>query len=170
MPPDFGGPPFWQNDFRAKTPRALGAETAARSEFTAMHVDLPNRQAAQFLLPALPGWQFSSATPPHAKLIDYRVSPGRVKLVIDSDGPGYLRLSHPFYPALHVTENGKNVQAAPDVFSMMVVPLSAGQTDIEIFARPSTLRIVGFWITLICVFGLLGALLLKCKVRKHVLF
>lgn len=170
MPPDFGGPPFWQNDFRAKTPRALGAETAARSEFTAMHVDLPNRQAAQFLLPALPGWQFSSATPPHAKLIDYRVSPGRVKLVIDADGPGYLRLSHPFYPALHVTENGRSVQAAPDVFSMMVVPLSAGQTDVEIFARPSTLRIVGFWITLICVSGLLGALVLKCKVRKRVLF
>jgi hypothetical protein len=173
MPADFGGPPFWQNDFLARTPRAEGAEAAAQTAFAAMQVDLPERQAAQFLVQTVPDWGHVSGAAPHARLVDYRVWPGRVRLVVESDGAGFLRLSHPFYPALHVTENGVAVQAVPDVFSMMVVPVRAGQTDIEVVARPSGLRVVCWWIYLIAALGLVGALVkinLLGKNRKHVLF
>jgi len=158
MPADFGGPPFWQNDFLARTARAEGAEAAAQTAFAAMQVDVPQRQAGQFLLQALPDWEHPSTTAPHAKLVDYRVWPGRVRLVVDSDGAGFLRLSHPFYPALHVTENGVAVQAVADVFSMMVVPIKAGQTDIEVVAQPSSLRIACWWISIMSAISLISAL------------
>jgi hypothetical protein len=158
IPGDFGGPPFWQNDFLARTARAEGAEAAARTAFEAMHVDLPQLQAGQFLVQAMPDWGHAGGAAPRVKLVEYRVWPGRIRLVVESDGAGYLRLSHPFYPALHVTENGVAVRAVPDVFSMMVVPVRAGETDIEVVARASRLRVVSWWISLITVAGLFGAL------------
>jgi hypothetical protein len=162
MPDEFGGFPYWQEDFLARSPRTLDAKQAAREAYEKMEVDLAQRQAAAILVQKMPDgneWPQGSNEPPLVELLDYRVDPGHVRLVVNADRPGFLRLSHPFYPTLHVTENGRTIGPVPDVFSMMVVPLQAGRTDIEVVAIPSVLRRACFAITGACLVGLVVGLI-----------
>ena len=128
-----------------------------------MGVDLADRQAAQFLVPVMPqGAAWPAAGPaPDIQLADYRVDPGRVRLTVQADRAGFLRLAHPIYPTETITRNGEPVAAIGDVFSFIVMPIEAGRNDIEVSAHPSLLRRVCFGVTVVTVLGLVVLLIVS---------
>jgi hypothetical protein len=101
----------------------------------------------------------------------YQVDPGQVRLTVDADQPGFLRLSHPIHPSLHVTENGRVVEPIRDIFSMLVIPVRAGRNHIAVVAVPSTLRLACLGVSAVCAAGLLASLfwlLLGHQIRRLV--
>jgi hypothetical protein len=65
-----------------------------------------------------------------------------------------------------VTVDGQAVQAAADVFSMMVLPLHAGRNDIDVVAGVSPLRRLCFWVTAAASAMLTGALIVALVARR----
>src|SRR5208283_3341318 len=105
-PVSFGGGPLWNGDLSQPAGRAAEADFSALAN--RMDVNLAHRQAAQFLVPALPqgaAWPAEGPTPA-IELASYRVDPGRVRLTVRSDRAGFLRLAHPVYPTETITRNG----------------------------------------------------------------
>jgi hypothetical protein len=169
FPVAFGGPPLWNKHFLDGSAKA--AETEAVAAWRHMGVDLASRQAAVFLLadgPAMPAWarRETGDAAPRTQLLDYRVAPGRVHLAVMASGRGDIRLAHPMFPTLNVTVDGQAVQAAADVFSMMVLPLHAGRNDIDVVAGVSPLRRLCFWVTAAASAMLTGALIVALVARR----
>jgi hypothetical protein len=163
-PASFGGRPLWSGDLAQPAGRAAEADFSALLD--RMEVDLGRRQAAAFLVPALPqgsGWP-ADGPAPDIQLTGYRVDPGRVRLTIEADRAGFLRLAHPIYPAQTITRNGEAVAAIGDIFSFIVLPIEAGQNAIEVSVHPSLLRRVCLAITGATVVGLLGVLAIRGSV------
>ena len=160
-PASFDGRPLWNGDLSQPAGRAAEADFSAL--VARMGVDLAHRQAAAFLATALPegsAWP-AQGPPPAIELTAYRVEPGRVRLTIEADRAGLLRLAHPIYPAETITRNGERVAAVGDVFSFIVLPIEAGRNVIEVSAHPSLLRRTCLAITAATVLGLLVLLALR---------
>jgi hypothetical protein len=159
-PASFVGVPFWHSDLSQPAGRAAEADFSALVK--RMDVDLARRQAAEFLVPAVPqGAAWPAPGPaPDIQLMNYRVDPGRVRMTVQSDRVGLLRLAHPIYPTETITRNGEPVAAVGDVFSFIVLPIEAGRNDIEVSAHPSLLRRVCFGVTVATVLGLVVLLVL----------
>jgi hypothetical protein len=169
-PVSFGGPPLWNKHFVDGTGRA--AEQDAVSAWKRMNVDLGMRQAGTILVPdtgVSPPWDRAdiAGLAPRATMLDYSVKPGRVHLAVTATGPGFLRLAHPAFPTLRVTVDGRPVQPAEDIFSMMVVPLHDGLNDIEVVAGTSLLRRICFWITAASMATLTFALIVLLLARRY---
>ena len=162
-PASFDGAPLWNEDLSQPAGRAVEADFAAL--FPRMAIDLAHRQAAAFLVTALPngsGWP-AEGPAPVIQLTNYRVEPGRVRLTVQADRAGLLRLAHPIYPTVAVLRNGKPVAAIGDVFSFIVLPIEAGRNDIVVSASPSLLRRICLAITVLTSAGLLGMLAIPLK-------
>ena len=163
-PASFDGVPLWNEDFLYPSGHAAEADVARMVK--AMGIDLTRRQAGAFLVPALPaggGWP-EQGPAPAIQILDYRVTPGRVHLVVQSDHAGLLRLAHPAYPTVTVTLNGQPAPTVADVFSFIVLPVATGRNEIEVGASPSALRRICFAITVSTVLLLLGMLALLPRI------
>ncbi len=144
-PPSFDVFPFWNIDFWPPPTggAAFDAEQAAVRLVRAMDIDLDRRSAGAFLVAEPPHgapWPAESDGAPRISLDRYEVSQSRVRLSLHADRPGLLRLAHPVYPGLVVSRNGAPVAYVGDVFSMIVLPIVAGENDIELAVHPSRLR------------------------------
>jgi hypothetical protein len=158
-PGSFAAGPLWNGDLAQPAGRAAEADFSAL--VNRMGVDLAHRQAEQFLVPVMPqgaAWPAEGPSP-DIQLTGYEVDPGRVRLTVQADRAGLLRLAHPIYPTETITRNGAPVAAVGDVFSFIVLPIEAGRNDIEVSAHPSLLRRVCFGVTVATVLGLIVLLI-----------
>lgn len=139
-PPGIDKPMFWDEDFVSKPQNPRVGETVA---FLAKYarkagISLPERTAAAFPVRSLPPETSQSANVPpmHGRLTRYAVSLTGVAMTIEADSAGYAQLAHPFFPALAVTINGREVSPLVGSLNLMVLPIAPGTNAIEI--RPFT--------------------------------
>jgi hypothetical protein len=106
--------------------------------------------------------------PWRTELIEYRVGVESVLLKTFSERDGFARVSHPWYPFLRVTHNGKEIQPLQSALNFMVVPVTAGLNEYRIEAiMPSSSRVAAqvSFLALICTIGLglIGARVLAVR-------
>lgn len=65
----------------------------------------------------------------------------RLHLAVESDAPGSIQLAHAFYPALAVRINGAPVTPRQGSFGLVVLPIEAGRSEIEISLPPTGVRV-----------------------------
>jgi hypothetical protein len=149
-PAGFDVGPFWDESFTPPTEATANALAAIPAIHARMRPDPAQLQAEAILVPAPPagpGWDQA----PTVRLLAYDVAAARVRLSIESPGPGYIRLAHPLALGTKVTVNGQAVTPMADVMSLIVLPLAAGTTEIVVTVAPSTLRVLCFWLTVVTV-------------------
>ena len=71
-------------------------------------------------------------------LTQYAVSLTTVALAITTDQPGYVQISHPWYPGTDVTINGSPVVPLRGAVNLMVLPLAKGDNVIQLSPRNTT--------------------------------
>jgi len=139
--PELEKPLLWNDDYY--TPSA-GATVPAVEAFLRRYLQAAQIDPATHTAAALPVRDLSRpppfATPtgdPSKWLVTrYSVSLEKVVMKIESDAPGYVQLSHPWYPDTQVFVNGKKVVPLRGALDLMVLALHQGTNEIEI--RPST--------------------------------
>jgi hypothetical protein len=166
-PAEFDGFPFWEASDR----NVPEAKVALLEQVRQMKLQLPVHQAQTLLLPFRPQgeeWAHDYPQAPEVSMRDYRVMPGAIELTLQANGSGYVRIAHPFYPAALLSVNGVETAAVQDIFSMLVVPVQQGINRIDVYYRPSPLRVYAFYISLTVSIALASALLwLTLPVRKR---
>jgi len=151
-PATFDAPPFWDSSFTG-VPMAADASAARVQDLAliaAMGIDLGQRVCNTVLMPVVSqgqAWAIRPSATPKVTLQSYRVGAGRVALRVASDLPAFLRIAHPMFPGVRITRNGVPADAAADVFSLIVLPIEAGETEIAIEVQPSWLRRVCLWVS-----------------------
>jgi hypothetical protein len=170
-PDSFDAAPFWNIAFEQRRPDAVRAKAAVMEINRAMRLDPARRQAGSFILSRIPPGQEWSGTsggnePPRIALLNYSVGAAIVRLAVEADRPGFLRLAHPLTPSARIERNGQTVMAVPDVEGLIVMPLLAGRNDIVVSEYPSSLRQACFWITAIVTAGLLMAMALSSLMSR----
>lgn len=124
-------PVFWDDDFAA--PREARANQAARyveQTVSDMAYDAASHTAEKIFVRDLPPSDASGGTGRlTASMLEYKVDTDRVAIKIDSDGAGWARLAHAWYPALQVTHNGASIQPLQDVMGQIVVPVRPGANE-----------------------------------------
>jgi hypothetical protein len=149
-PPSFTAPPLWTEDFATTPPTktALDAEQQDLALIAAMGIDLGHGTAATLLLPAPPGFAAPPPGPPPViTLKAFSVTQARTQISLRSESAGYLRIAHPWFPGIRVSRNGTQVPVSQDVFSLVVVPLPAGESTYDITVEPSALRLACFFLS-----------------------
>jgi hypothetical protein len=173
LPPQGVEKPFFEDShFHQKSdPRIPRAESVVRQVHRILAWDEASRFAAA--LPVLeipPGTRAASPGPERWKagLLSYRMDMQTASLVIHSERPGWIQMSHPWHPSLRITRNGEAVEPLRASIGLMVFPLEAGLNRYEIVAERSRLRVAMGWISFA---GLLGVALLgflpKGRIGRH---
>jgi hypothetical protein len=88
---------------------------------------------------------------------DYQVTSDRVRIALASDGPGFVRLPQGWYRQQVVTRNGQPVQSFPDAMGLMVVPIEAGPSVIEVSPGVTEGQTAGRLVSLAALLLLLAA-------------
>jgi hypothetical protein len=161
-PASFNVAPFWDFSFDHRDPDTIEAMHAVTDIQQRMDVDLTDRRADRFLVPLVPSgaeWSGGDGVAPRIEIVHYSVEPGSVHVVVEADGPGYVRLVHPLTPYTRVMRNGVLVSAIPDVESLAVLPIQRGTNDIVLAWVPSVLRQTCFWTSVGVSMVLLGSLI-----------
>jgi hypothetical protein len=152
-PPSFGAAPFWDFYFDRRLDVAAAAMAAMVSINSGMHPDPASRQTSAILVPVRPtalGWNAEQEGPtPASRLLSYTVEPDTVRLSVEADRDGFIRLAHPLGLGVAVDQNGRSVTPLADVQSLIVLPLHAGRNDFLVTSRPSALRRGCFWMTVV---------------------
>jgi hypothetical protein len=157
-PAPFAAAPFWDFYFDRHSDVATAAMAAMEGINERMHPDPATRQAAAILVPpqpAQPGWDMQAqGEAPTVQLLSYVVHPGTVRLSVEADRAGFIRLAHPLGLGTQVMQDGRPVTPLADVQSLIVLPLHAGRNDFVIAPEPSGLRTICFWVSMITLGGL----------------
>ncbi len=137
-------PMFWSEDLVDSNPRFVRVEAFLRAYLDAARPDFRTRQAASLPVAALPPGQADpvGATSWTPRLTGYTVSLETVTATIEADQPGYVQLAHPWFPASIVRVNGVEVTPLQGALHLMVVPIAAGGSQIEITSRTTSIRLV----------------------------
>lgn len=144
---DLDKPMFWEDQFARGEPRI--AETAAylRGWLDQARPDWSTRQAQSLPVltpPALDMPKTGSAQPESApwtpRLDSYAVTVSTVTATVSANGPGYVQLSHAWFPGNEVRVNGSVVQPLEGALHLVVVPIAAGTSRIEIGPRETPVR------------------------------
>jgi hypothetical protein len=151
-PASFDAAPFWDISFDRALPDATAAMAAMRAINQRMQPDPSTRSADAILVPVRPqgpDWSDNAPGRPAAtvRMLSYSVDPGTVRLSVQSDSRGFIRLAHPLGLGVQATQDGSVVMPAADVQSLIVLPLHAGRNDFVISAIASPLRQICFWTT-----------------------
>jgi hypothetical protein len=139
--PEFDKPMLWDDDFETDRARA---RVGAISGFLEQYLRAAGIASASRVAASLPVRSRPADLPPvsdadtpwRPKVTRYKVSLERADLTIESDGRGYVQLSHPYYPATEVLINGKHVEPLQGSLDLIVVPIDPGSSAIEL--RPTT--------------------------------
>jgi hypothetical protein len=139
-------PLLWNEDYYIPSadPTVTGVEAFLRRYLKAAEIDPATHTASALPVRALPS-PLPFATPaggPSKRLVTrYSVSLERVALRIESDTPGYVQLSHPWYPDTQVLVDGKKIVPLRGALDLIVLALHPGTNDIEIRPSPTPLRL-----------------------------
>lgn len=149
-PAAFDASPFWEWQFDAGSKDAADGMAAVREIDRRMATDGPGHSAATILVPSRPAgaeWAADEPSPPNVRQLSYHVAPDTVRLSVDSDGPGFIRIAHPVGLGTIVSQDGATVAPVPDVESLIVLPLHEGRNDFVVTQKPSALRRICFWLS-----------------------
>jgi hypothetical protein len=141
-PSEVEKPLLWNEDYYlpdADSAAVTGVEAFLRRYLEAAEIDPATHTARALPVRALPSPRpfTTAADGPSKQLVTrYSVSLEKVALRIESDVPGYVQLSHPWYPDTEVLVDGKKIVPLRGALDLMVLALHPGTNDIEI--RPST--------------------------------
>jgi hypothetical protein len=96
-------------------------------------MDLPHRSARAIPVRALP----PQYRPPGSEaasfnLRSYQVELERVRMEVESGRPGFVQLAHPWSPALTAFVNGERATAMQGSLDLIVLPVPAGSSTIEL--------------------------------------
>jgi hypothetical protein len=91
-------------------------------------------------LPSPPPAEGAGGGPSKQRVTEYSVSLEKVLLRIESDAPGYVQVSYPWYPDTEVRLNGKKVVPLRGALDLMVLALQQGTNKIEISPSTTPLR------------------------------
>lgn len=139
-------PALWATDYLGpgKLPRVVAVEDAIAAFVGLEAPDFKARRAAVIALhgvppvqsdgPAQAGWD--------AALQDYEVGLDRVTMRVAANGPGWVQLAHPWFPSTRVTMNGERVVPLRGALNLIVLPVSAGSTVIELRDGWTTVRLL----------------------------
>lgn len=73
-------------------------------------------------------------------LTGYEVGLRSVSLSVSSDRPAWIQLAHPWFPATELRVNGQVVEPLRGALNLIVAPIPAGDTRIELLPRPTPAR------------------------------
>lgn len=139
---DLDKPMFWDDDFARGDVRIAWTTAYLRAWLDQARPDWSTRQAH-----ALPVLAMSAAgaaqpdsTPWTPRLDAYAVTVSTVRAAVSANGPGYVQLSHAWFPGNTVRVNGKVVQPLESALHLVVVPISSGTSRIEIAPRETSVR------------------------------
>lgn len=161
-PPDgLDKPMLWLEQFTPPVPQVTRIEAFLRAYLAAVRPDLATDVAAAIAVQAIapPGAASSGAVPPgewRPELREYRVSLQRVTAVVQSDRAGYVQLAHPWFPSNKVLVNHRPTASMVGAWHLLVVPIQAGVSVIEVVPTTTPIRSLSAWISL---FGVLVGLL-----------
>jgi hypothetical protein len=128
-------PMIWREQWAAHTEQTTDIAAFLGRYLRTAQIDLASHQAQTLLVRSLPV-QADVASGSDAawrpRLLSYDVSLQTVRLAIQSDQPGFVQLSHPWFPGLRVTVNGQEAHPLQGSLSLLVLKLQAGRSDIEI--------------------------------------
>ena len=161
-PTSFDSAPFWNTTYDAGSPDTAAAIAAVLRFQSRMGADPAAHTARTILVPAIPpgeAWHGGTGEPPVTRQRAYTVEPGRVRLSIDADRPGFIRLVHPMAATVSVYRDGEPVPAIADVESLIVLPIHAGVNEIALTASPSRLRQMSL---LVSATAVVASILLLC--------
>jgi hypothetical protein len=133
-------PLLWNEDYiPGADPAVTAVERFLRRYLSAAGIDPATHIASALPVRALPSSPlFEAAGHGSSKRVvtGYSVSLEKVAIGIESDAPGYVQVSYPWYPDTEVLINGKKVVPLRGALDLMVLPLQQGTNEIEI--RPTT--------------------------------
>jgi hypothetical protein len=78
-------------------------------------------------------------------------------MTIDTDAAGFVQLAHPWFPSSEIRINGKPVTPIESAISLVVVPIPAGASTIEIGPTTTPIRRATTAISLVALLVVLGA-------------
>jgi len=134
---------------------------------TAMELDAGAGLAARIPVRALAGSVESPAPIGQPPTVDqYDVTLDTVRVSLSSANPGFVRLSHAWYPNLQATINGETVAILPDAMGFVVVPISAGLSRIELQPGREPGAAAGWGVSAAATLLLLAALGVKLWRRR----
>jgi hypothetical protein len=144
--PDLDKPMLWAEDFTPGQPRVAALEAYLAAYLDAAQPDWPNREASFLpVLAAATGQpEGGGADPWHPRLDAYAVSLGALTADVTVDLPGYVQLSHAWFPGNVVRVNGTVVTPIEGALHLVVVPLQPGASHIEIATSVTPVRQLSF--------------------------
>jgi hypothetical protein len=160
-------PLLWNEDYytRNANPTVTGIEAFLGRYLKLAQIDPAAHTARALPVRALPEPLSPAAGGPWKPLVtQYSVSLERVALRIESDSPGYVQLSHPWYRDTEVRVDGGKIVPLRGALDLMVLQLHPGTNEIEI--RPSTTPLRRGLVGLSCL-ALLVALALAYGMRRR---
>jgi hypothetical protein len=156
--PHFGKPMLWEEDFSAPAsqPRIAAIDDVMRQFLDIEKPDLTTRMAAALAVQGTPPAPPPGADRPwHPVLLNYSVGLDTVRLTVETDEPGYVQISHPWFPSMRVTVNDQAVQPLRGAIDLMVVPIQPGRSTIILRDGWTPVRRISAFIS---VFGVLLAM------------
>jgi hypothetical protein len=157
-------PMLWSEDYDADPP---DPQVAATVEFLQRYLRATQLDPASHLASALAVRALPGGTPPsasgtwHPLVTRYEVGLQRVTMTVTSDAPGYVQLSHPWFPGNVVRLNGQPVVPLEGALGLTVVPITAGENAIEISPMLTPIRLASnavSVVSLLLAFGMAAAL------------
>ncbi len=158
--PHFGKPMLWEEDFSAPAsqPRIAAIDEVMRQFLDIEKPDLTTRMAAALAIQGTPPEHPPGADHPwHPVLLNYSVGLDTVRLTVETDEPGYVQLSHPWFPSMRVTVNDQAVQPLRGAIDLMVVPIQPGRSTITLRDGWTPVRRISAFISVLGVLLALGA-------------
>lgn len=173
-PPGIEKPMFADGAYEtsAQNPRVAKTVAYLKTFLNAAKISMADRMAAALPVRAVPVRSIAAAeaagddvaTGWHARLRRYAVSLSSISMTIEADGPGFVQLAHPFFPALSITSNGRHVQPMEGAVDLIVLPLATGRNAIEIRPGTTPIRVASAGVSgAALILGLMAALL---RVRR----
>ena len=138
---------FWDEDFANGQPRIAQTAAYLRVWLDQARPDWSTRQAAALPVLALPvaatpkgGAAHLNSAPWTPRLEAYAVAVSKVTATVSANGPGYVQLSHAWFPGNQVRVNGKVVQPLEGALHLVIVPIGSGISHIEIVPIQTPVR------------------------------
>ena len=98
----------------------------------------------------------------------YQVNSDRVRVALVSDRPGFVRLPQGWYRQQIVSVNGNRRRSFPDVMGLIVVPVAAGSSVIEVSPGVTSGQTVGRALSLATALALAAAFVLRRRASHAV--
>ncbi|MFO1027483.1 MAG: hypothetical protein U1E70_20085 [Acetobacteraceae bacterium] len=156
--PKLAKPMLWSEDYRGGRggPHVAALDGALREVLRIEAPDFTARTASALAVQGPLPRVTAADSAWHPVLRSYAVGLDTVRAEVETDGPGYVQLAHPWFPSMRVTINGQAVQPIRGSIDLLVVPLPAGQSVIVLHDGWTAMRLASAGISAVGLLLILG--------------